>query len=127
METLARITPGAAHRLHAADGVDRTNQEGKVMKNLTRCVAAVTASSVAFLSAAALGAGLTTSAETSASAHVQRPTVSAGDYRWDHRVGYLLEQRSSRDEIRGWHHDGRDEISRAAEVETPWSERRWSL
>ncbi|MFF1838288.1 hypothetical protein ACFVXE_29405 [Streptomyces sp. NPDC058231] len=99
------------------------------MKNLTRCVAAVTASSVAFVSAAVLGAGLTTSAETSASAHVQRPTVgvSAADYRWDHRVGYLLEQRYSRDEIRGWRHDGRDEISRAAEVETPWSERRWSL
>jgi hypothetical protein len=87
------------------------------MKNLTRCVAAVTASSVAFVSAAVLGAGITTSAETSASARVQRPTVSvsAGDYHWDHRVGYLPEQRHSRDEIRGRHHDGRDEISRAAE------------
>lgn len=92
------------------------------MKNLTRCVAAVTASSVAFVSAAVLGAGITTSVETSASAHVQRPTagVSAGDYR---RVGYLLEQRYSRDEIRGSRHDGRDEMSRAVEVETPWSEK----
>ncbi|WP_406424958.1 hypothetical protein [Streptomyces sp. NBC_01589] len=97
------------------------------MKNLTRCVAAVTASSVAFVSAAVLGAGITTSAEASASAHVQRPTVSAGDYRREHGVGHLPEQRSSRDETRGWHHDGRDEISRAVEVETPWSEGRWSL
>ncbi|MER5689856.1 hypothetical protein [Streptomyces sp. NPDC002205] len=99
------------------------------MNNLTRCVAAVTASSVAFVSAAVLGAGITTSAQASASAHVQRPTVSvsAGDYRREHGVGHLLEQRSSRDEIRGWHHDGRDESSRAAEVETPWSEGRWSL
>ncbi|MET7921713.1 hypothetical protein ABZU45_39165 [Streptomyces avermitilis] len=49
----------------------------------------------------------------SASAHVQRPAVSvdAGDYRWDHGVGHLLELGYSWDEIRGWHHDGREGIS----------------
>ncbi|MFC4610408.1 hypothetical protein ACFO9E_21740 [Streptomyces maoxianensis] len=80
------------------------------MNKLTRRVA-VTASSVAIAGAAVLGAGGTASAATSASAHVQRPAVSdAGDYRWDHGVGYLLEQGYSWDEIRGWHLDGQDEI-----------------
>ncbi|MEV6653415.1 hypothetical protein [Streptomyces sp. NPDC051219] len=80
------------------------------MKRLTRRVA-VTASSVAVAGAAVLGAGGTASAATSASAHVP-PAVSvdAGAYRWDHGVGYLLEQGYSWDGIRGWHHDGRDEI-----------------
>ncbi|MCX4459203.1 hypothetical protein OG585_41335 [Streptomyces sp. NBC_01340] len=38
-------------------------------------------------------------------------SVNAGDYRWDHGVGYLLELGYSWDEIHGWHRDGRDEIS----------------
>ncbi|GAA5699866.1 hypothetical protein AQJ43_31235 [Streptomyces avermitilis] len=82
------------------------------MKRLTRRVA-VTAFCVAVAGVAALGAGGTASAATSASVHGQRPAVSvdAGDYRWDHGVGYLLELGYSWDEIRGWHHDGRDEIS----------------
>ncbi|SFG94129.1 hypothetical protein [Streptomyces mirabilis] len=82
------------------------------MKKLTRRVA-VTAFSVAVASAAVLGAGGTASAATSASAHVQGPAVSvnAGDYRWDHGVGYLVELGYSWDEIRGWCHDGQVEIS----------------
>ncbi|MGW1759718.1 hypothetical protein [Streptomyces mirabilis] len=82
------------------------------MKKLTRHVA-VTAFSVAVVGVAVLGAGGTASASTSASAHVQRPAVSAnaGDYRWDHGVGYLLELGYSWDEIRGWCHDGQVEIS----------------
>ncbi|MFD4548528.1 hypothetical protein [Streptomyces sp. NPDC058466] len=84
------------------------------MKKLTRRVA-VTAFSVAVTGVAVLGADGTASAATSASAHVQRPavnvSVNAGDYRWDHGVGYLLELGYSWDEIHGWHHDGRDEIS----------------
>ncbi|GHD80382.1 MULTISPECIES: hypothetical protein [Streptomyces] len=82
------------------------------MKKLTRRVA-VTASSVAVASVAVLGAGGTASAATSTSAHVQGPAVSvnAGDYRWDHGVGYLLELGYSWDEIRGWYHDGQVEIS----------------
>ncbi|MGW8684618.1 hypothetical protein ACWGNN_26825 [Streptomyces sp. NPDC055817] len=83
------------------------------MNKLTRRIA-VTASSVAVAGVAVLGAGGTASAATSASAHVQRPAVSvnADDYRWDHGVGYLLfVQGYSWDEIRGWDHDGRDEIS----------------
>ncbi|WP_405484424.1 hypothetical protein [Streptomyces sp. NBC_00009] len=83
------------------------------MNKLTRRIA-VTAFSVAVAGVAVLGAGGTASAATSASADVQRPAVSvdAGDYRWDHGVGYLLfAQGYSWDEIRGWDHDGRDEIS----------------
>ncbi|MFH8735898.1 hypothetical protein [Streptomyces sp. NPDC017964] len=83
------------------------------MNKLTRRIA-VTATSVAVAGVAVLGAGGTASAATSASAHVQRPAVSvnADDYRWDHGVGYLLfVQGYSWDEIRGWHLDGRDEIS----------------
>ncbi|MFE7778130.1 hypothetical protein ACFU5O_30355 [Streptomyces sp. NPDC057445] len=80
------------------------------MKKLTGRVA-VTAASVAVAGVAVLGAGSAASAATSASAHVQHPAVSvdADDYRWDHGVGYLLEQGYSWDEIHGWHHDGRDE------------------
>lgn len=82
------------------------------MKKLTRRVA-VTVSSMAVASAAVLGAGGTASAAPSVSAHVQRPAVSvnAGDYRWDHGVGYLLELGYSWDEIRGWCHDVQVEIS----------------
>ncbi|WP_327425956.1 hypothetical protein [Streptomyces sp. NBC_01236] len=82
------------------------------MNKLTRLVA-VTASSMAVAGVAVLGAGGTASAATSASAHVQRPAVivNAGDYRWDHGVGHLLELGYTWDEIRGWHHDGREEIS----------------
>ncbi|MFD7229105.1 hypothetical protein [Streptomyces sp. NPDC059881] len=83
------------------------------MKKLTRRVT-VTAACVAVAAVAVLGAGGTASAATSASAHVQRPvgSVNAGDYSWDHGVGYLLFlQGYSWDEIRGWHHDGQDEIS----------------
>jgi hypothetical protein len=96
-----------------ADGADRTTREGKTMNKLTRRIA-VTACSVAVAGVAVLGAGGTASAATSASAHVQRPAVSvdAGDYRWDHGVGYLLfAQGYSWDQIRGWDHDDRDEIS----------------
>ncbi|MFE0450243.1 hypothetical protein ACFW2D_02910 [Streptomyces sp. NPDC058914] len=83
------------------------------MNKFARCVA-VASSSVVVASVAVLGAGSTASAQTSAPAHVQRPAVSvnAGDYRWDHGVGYLLFQQGySWDEIRGWYHDGRDEVS----------------
>ncbi|MGW1504391.1 hypothetical protein ACWCQW_38870 [Streptomyces mirabilis] len=80
------------------------------MNKLTRRVA-VAAFSVAVAGAAVLGAGGTASAATSASAHVQHPAVSADDYRWDHGVGYLIELGYSWDEIHGWHHDCRDEIS----------------
>ncbi|MFD1310415.1 hypothetical protein [Streptomyces kaempferi] len=78
------------------------------MKKLTRRVS-VTAFSVVVAGVAVLGAGGTASAATSASAHTQRP--AAGDYRWDHGVGYLLELGYSWDEIYGWHNDGRNEIS----------------
>ncbi|MFJ5530287.1 hypothetical protein [Streptomyces sp. NPDC093261] len=76
------------------------------MKKLTKRIA-VTASSVAVAGAAVLGAGGTASAATPASAHIQRPAVSvkADNNRWDHGVGYLLEQGYSWDRIRGWHHD----------------------
>jgi hypothetical protein len=82
------------------------------MNKLTRRVA-VAASCVAVAGVAVLGAGGTASAATSASAHVTRPTggVDAGDYRWDHGVGYLLELGYSWGEIRGRHCDGREEIS----------------
>ncbi|KPI00824.1 hypothetical protein ACFZDP_44450 [Streptomyces mirabilis] len=82
------------------------------MNKLTRRVA-VAASSVAVAGVAVLGAGGTASAATSASAHVQHPavSVSADDYRWDHGVGYLIELGYSWDEIHGWRHDCRDEIS----------------
>ncbi|MET7518510.1 hypothetical protein ABZS88_34725 [Streptomyces sp. NPDC005480] len=40
---------------------------------------------------------------------VQRPAVSVEpvDYRWDHGVGYLLEQGYSWDAVRGWHQGNR--------------------
>ncbi|MFF4550549.1 hypothetical protein [Streptomyces sp. NPDC001435] len=78
------------------------------MKKLTKRIA-VTVSSVAVAGFAVLGAGGTASAATPASAHAHRPAASgkADHYRWDHGVGYLLEQGYSWDEIRGWHHDGR--------------------
>ncbi|WP_329293617.1 hypothetical protein [Streptomyces sp. NBC_01455] len=82
------------------------------MKKLTRRVS-VTAFSVVVAGVTVLGAGGTASAATSASAHIQRPaaSVTAGDHRWDHGVGYLLELGYSWDEIYGWHNDGRNEIS----------------
>ncbi|MER5525915.1 hypothetical protein ABT075_15105 [Streptomyces sp. NPDC002677] len=84
------------------------------MKKLTRRIA-VTVSSVTVAGVAVLGAGGTASAATSVSAHVPRSAVSvsanSGDCRWDHGVGYLLELGYSWDEIHGWHHDGRGEIS----------------
>ncbi|MEU2496510.1 alpha/beta hydrolase [Streptomyces sp. NPDC007883] len=40
--------------------------------------------------------------------HVQRSAgVNVADYRWDHHVGYLIEQGYRWDENRGWHHDDR--------------------
>jgi hypothetical protein len=74
---------------------------------MKRIAAAV--SSVAIAGVAVLGAEGTASAASPASGHVQRPAVSvkADYYRWDHGVGYLLEQGYAWDEIRGWHHDGR--------------------
>ncbi|WP_329436899.1 hypothetical protein OG564_41285 [Streptomyces sp. NBC_01280] len=110
MEKFASATPGAALRLQASDGADRISREGKTMNKLTRRIA-VTACSVAVAGAAVLSAGGTASAATSASAHVQHPAVNAGDDRWDHGVGYLLELGYSWDEIHGWHRDGQDEIS----------------
>lgn len=82
------------------------------MKKLTKHIA-VAASSVTVAGVAVLGAGGTASAATPASVYVQRPgvCVKADDYRWDHGVGYLLEQGYSRDEIRGWRHDDRDSDS----------------
>lgn len=82
------------------------------MNKLTRRVS-VTAFSVAVAGVSILGAGGTASAATSASVQGQRPadSVNAGDYRWDHGVGYLLELGYSWDEIHGWHRDGQDEIS----------------
>ncbi|MFF2464234.1 hypothetical protein [Streptomyces mirabilis] len=82
------------------------------MNKLTRRVAAAV-SSVAVAGVAVLGTGSTAWAATSASAHVQHPAVSvnAGDYRWDHGVGYLIELGFSWDEIYGWQHDGQDEIT----------------
>ncbi|MER5917159.1 hypothetical protein ABT124_44185 [Streptomyces sp. NPDC001982] len=78
------------------------------MKKLTKRIAA-TASSVAVAGVAVLGAGGAASAATPASAHVQRPAVSvkADGNRWDHGVGYLLEQGYSWDAVRGWHQDVR--------------------
>ncbi|MER7841259.1 hypothetical protein ABTY98_36605 [Streptomyces sp. NPDC096040] len=78
------------------------------MQKLTKRIA-VAASSVVVAGVAVLGAGGTASAATPASAHVQRPVVSvkAGDYRWDHGVGYLLEQGYCWDAVRGWHQDDR--------------------
>ncbi|MFD9215781.1 hypothetical protein ACFVY9_22280 [Streptomyces sp. NPDC059544] len=77
------------------------------MKKHTKRIA-VTACSVVAAGVAALGAGGTASAATPASAYVQRQAVgvNADDYRWDHGVGYLLEQGYSWDENRGWHKDG---------------------
>jgi len=78
------------------------------MKKLTKRIS-VTATSVVVAGVAVLGAGGTASAAAPASAHVQRPAVSvkANDYRWDHGVGYLLEEGYSWDGIRGWRHDDR--------------------
>ncbi|MFE2069226.1 hypothetical protein EDD90_1444 [Streptomyces sp. Ag109_O5-1] len=70
---------------------------------------AVTVSSVALAGVAVLGAGGTASAATPASTHAHRPAVGgdADYYRWDHGVGYLLEQGYAWDDSRGWYHDGR--------------------
>ncbi|MER7834725.1 hypothetical protein ABTY98_02135 [Streptomyces sp. NPDC096040] len=78
------------------------------MKNLAKRIA-VTVSSVAVAGAAVLGAGGTASAATPTPARVQHSGVSVKthDYRWDHGVGYLLEQGYSWDAVRGWHRDGR--------------------
>ncbi|MEU0967444.1 hypothetical protein ABZ357_19155 [Streptomyces sp. NPDC005917] len=78
------------------------------MKNLTKRIA-VTVSSVAVAGAAVLGAGGTASAATTATAPVEHPGVSvrADDHRWDHGVGYLLEQGYSWDAVHGWHQDDR--------------------
>ncbi|MEV5735051.1 hypothetical protein [Streptomyces sp. NPDC052292] len=44
--------------------------------------------------------------------HVQRSAeVSPASYRWDHGVGYLIEQGYCWDEKRGWHHD--DHVARS--------------
>ncbi|MFD9003673.1 hypothetical protein ACFV0T_22305 [Streptomyces sp. NPDC059582] len=96
------------------------------MKTFMRHVA-VTASSVAVAGAAVFGAGSTALAATSASAHVQRPALSANadGYRGDRGIGYLLELGYSWDEIRGWHRDGHDEIT--ADRRRGRSESRWSL
>ncbi|MEU8691474.1 hypothetical protein [Streptomyces sp. NPDC048665] len=63
------------------------------MKKLTRRIA-VAVSSVAVAGVAVVGAGGTASAATPASVRVQRSAagVNAADYRWDHGVGYLIEQ-----------------------------------
>lgn len=76
------------------------------MKKLTKRISAA-ACSAAVAGGAVLGAGGAASAATPASAHALRPAVSvkANDYRWDHGVGYLLEEGYSWDRIRGWHHD----------------------
>ncbi|MFD0033136.1 hypothetical protein ACWGDS_20715 [Streptomyces sp. NPDC055059] len=78
------------------------------MKKLTKRITA-TASFVAVAGIVVLGAGGTASAATPASAHVQRPAVSVEpiDYRWDHGLGYLLEQGYSWDAVRGWHQGNR--------------------
>ncbi|MGW5259087.1 hypothetical protein ACWERW_40560 [Streptomyces sp. NPDC004012] len=76
------------------------------MKKLTKRIAAA-ASSVAVAGVAVLGIGGAASAETPASAHVPRPAVSAKAHgcRWDHGVGFLVEEGYSVDAVRGWHHD----------------------
>ncbi|MEU1597988.1 hypothetical protein ABZ468_35455 [Streptomyces sp. NPDC005708] len=76
------------------------------MKKLTKHISA-TACSVLVASVAVLGAGGAASAATPVTTHAQRPAVSAKatDYRWDHGVGYLLEEGYTWDRIRGWHHD----------------------
>lgn len=63
---------------------------------------AVTVSSAAVAGITVLGAGGTASADASAPARQSAAVdISAGDYRWDHGVGYLLaEQGYSWDEIR---------------------------
>ncbi|WP_369393189.1 hypothetical protein AB5J72_40775 [Streptomyces sp. CG1] len=78
------------------------------MKKLTKRIA-VAASSVAVAGVAVIGAGGTASAATTSPLHVQRPAagVDAADYRWDHGIGYLIEQGYCWDENRGWHHDDR--------------------
>ncbi|QHA07649.1 hypothetical protein GQF42_33935 [Streptomyces broussonetiae] len=78
------------------------------MKKLTKRIA-VAVSSVAIAGVAVIGAGGTASAATPSSAHVQRPAVGVNPaaYRWDHGIGYLIEQGYCWDENRGWHHDER--------------------
>ncbi|WP_306188081.1 MULTISPECIES: hypothetical protein [unclassified Streptomyces] len=77
------------------------------MKKLTKRIT-VAVSSVAVAGVAVVGAGGTASAATTAPVHVQRSAgVNAADYRWDHGVGYLIEQGYCWDENRGWHHDDR--------------------
>ncbi|MFF4963213.1 hypothetical protein ACFY2Z_40805, partial [Streptomyces sp. NPDC001222] len=62
------------------------------MKKLTKRIA-VAVSSVAVAGVAVVGAGGTASAATPASVHAQRSAeVNPADYRWDHGVGYLIEQ-----------------------------------
>ncbi|MFG2261665.1 hypothetical protein [Streptomyces sp. NPDC048720] len=75
------------------------------MKKLTKRIA-VAVSSVAVAGVAVVGAGGTASAATPASVHVQRSAeASPAGYRWDHGVGYLIEQGYCWDGKRGWHHD----------------------
>ncbi|MEV5957724.1 hypothetical protein AB0M11_28825 [Streptomyces sp. NPDC051987] len=75
------------------------------MKKLTKRIA-VAVSSVTVAGVALIGAGGTASAATPASEHVQRSVeVNPADYRWDHGVGYLIEQGYCWDSKRGWHHD----------------------
>ncbi|ROP55889.1 hypothetical protein [Streptomyces sp. PanSC9] len=78
------------------------------MKKHTKRIA-VAISSVTVAGLAVLTAGGPASASTPSPAHVQRPTVGVNptDYRWDHGVGYLIEQGYCWDENRGWHHDDR--------------------
>ncbi|MFF7190309.1 hypothetical protein ACFZAR_34955 [Streptomyces sp. NPDC008222] len=77
------------------------------MKKLTTRIAAA-ASCAAVAGIAVLGAGGTASAAAPVSAHVHRPAAGAkADYRWDHGVGYLIEQGCSWDDIRGRHRDHR--------------------
>ncbi|MFF4490095.1 hypothetical protein ACFY0F_27010 [Streptomyces sp. NPDC001544] len=75
------------------------------MKKLTKRIA-VAVSSVAVAGVAVVGAGGTASAATPASAHAQRSAeVNLTVYRWDHGVGYLIEQGYCWNAQRGWHHD----------------------
>ncbi|MFF3911751.1 hypothetical protein ACFYZJ_38850 [Streptomyces sp. NPDC001848] len=77
------------------------------MKKLTKRIS-LAASAVAVAGVAVLGAGGAASAATPVSApHVEHPAVSVhtNDFRWDHGVGYLIEQGYSWDRVHGWHRD----------------------
>ncbi|MET8955954.1 hypothetical protein [Streptomyces sp. NPDC004533] len=74
---------------------------GKIMKKLKKRISAAACSAVV-AGVAVLGAGGAASAATPVSAAV---SVKASDDRWDHGVGYLLEEGYSWDRSRGWHHD----------------------